>query len=327
MSVPVSGGRMNRRVEWRGGQQNRVQQNRGPQERNQQERNMPRLPGGFSLPPFGLHQWLALVIVCIALWAVGLLWLGLQASSAWTQSWQKDVRFHVYLEKADAAQLKALAGKLQAVSGVAAVRVVPQQESRDWLNDWLGGPGEITGKMADELLPSLPGTVEVRPAADGGEFVYQDVADAAVAFGAMINRGESHLVQVQRLMSQLQSLLWFGTLVMGLAMVIIISNTLRMILLARADEVQLMRLLGADEWFVRLPFVLEGGLLGALAGLLAWLLLWPLLWVVGDWLIQLNIELSVLILLLPLLLGGALAGCLGALLATMRMASENTVAV
>ncbi len=322
MSVPTNGCRMNRRVERRGAQP----------ERSQQERQMPRLPGGFSLPPFGLHQWLALVIVCIALWAVGLLWLGLQASSAWTQSWQKDVRFHVYLElsgkkQTDNERLEALAGKLQAVSGVAAVRVVPQQESRDWLNDWLGGSGEITGEMADELLPSLPGTLEVRPATDGGEFIYQDVADAAAAFGASVNRGEAHLVQVQRLMSQLQSLLWFGTLVMGLAMVIIISNTLRMILLARADEVQLMRLLGADEWFVHLPFLLEGGLLGALAGLLAWLLLWPLLWVVGDWLIQLNVDVSVLILLLPLLLGGALAGCLGALLATMRMASENTVAL
>ncbi|MDQ6986389.1 MAG: FtsX-like permease family protein [Mariprofundaceae bacterium] len=318
---------MNRRVVRRASQQNRVQQARG-----EQERNMPRLPGGFSLPPFGLHQWLALVIVCIALWAVGLLWLGLQASSAWTQSWQKDIRFHIYLDssdrkKADAARLQALAGKLEALSGVAAVRVVPQQESRDWLNDWLGETGKTAGEMVDELLPSLPGTLEVRPTSGGGEFLYQDLADAAAAFGADINRGEAHLVQAQRLMAQLQSLLWFGTLVMGLAMVIIISNTLRMILLARADEVQLMRLLGADEWFVRLPFVLEGGLLGALAGLLAWLLLWPLLWVVGDWLIQLDIEVSVLVLLLPLLLGGALAGCLGALLATMRMASENTVAV
>ncbi|MDX8392778.1 MAG: FtsX-like permease family protein [Mariprofundaceae bacterium] len=326
MSVLVSEERMNRRVE-------RVQAGHvrdkaasehvrqgGHQERKQHKY---RLPGGFSLPPFGLHQWLALVIVCIALWAIGLLWLGLQAGSAWTQGWQKDVRFHVYLEHADTARFAALAGKLRALPGVAAVRVVPQQENRDWLNDWLEGGGE----MIDELLPSLPGTLEVRPAADGGEFLYRDLSDAAEAFGAGINRGEAHLVQAQRLMVQLQSLLWLGTLVMGLAMVIIISNTLRMILLARVDEVQLMRLLGAREWFVRLPFVLEGGVLGTMAGLLAWLLLWPLVWMLDAWLLQLHIDVSVLLLLLPLVLGGALAGCLGALLATMRMASENTVAV
>jgi len=286
-----------------------------------QERRMPRLPGGFSLPPFGLHQWLALVIVCIALWAVGLLWLGLQAGSSWTQGWQKDVRFHVYLERADAPQMQALADKLRAVPGVAAARIVPLDETRDWLNVWLGGGSE---SVADELLAALPGSIEVTPAVQGGEFLYDDIADAARASGASINRGEAHLVQAQRMIAHVERLLWFGTLIIALAMVIIISNTLRMTLLARADEVQLMRLLGAGEWFVRMPFLLEGGLLGAGAGLLAWLLLWPPLIAVAEWLVQLNAEVSGFTLLLPLLLGGALLGWLGALLATTRMASENT---
>ncbi len=286
-----------------------------------QERRIPRLPGGFSLPPFGLHQWLALVIVCIALWAVGLLWLGLQAGSSWTQGWQKDVRFHVYLEKADAPHMQALADKLEAVPGVAAARIVPLDETRDWLNVWLGGGSET---VADELFAALPGSIEVTPSAQGGEFLYDDIADAAKASGASINRGEAHLVQAQRMISHVERLLWFGTLIIALAMVIIISNTLRMTLLARADEVQLMRLLGAGEWFVRMPFLLEGGLLGAGAGLLAWLLLWPPLMAVGDWLAQLNAEVSGLALMPPLLLGGALLGWLGALLATTRMASENT---
>jgi len=306
----MSNERINRRVD------------RAPQEAPK-ERKLPRLPGGFSLPPFGLHQSLALVIVCIALWSVGVLWLVLQAGSVWTQGWQKDVRFHVYLQQQDAQKLNKLATKLQALPGVASVRVVPQRESREWLADWLGDAAEMT----DELMASLPGSVEVRPANGSDEFLYDDVADTAAAFGASVNRGEAHLVQAQHVMSKLQNLLWFGSLIMGLAMVTIISNTLRMILLARANEVQLMRLLGAKEWFVRLPFVLEGGLIGGMAGLLAWLLLWPLLLATGDWLVQLDVHISVFVLFLPLLFGGALAGLLGALLATTRIASENTATV
>jgi len=283
---------------------------------------MPRLPGGFSLPPFGLHQWLALVIVCIALWAVGLLWLGLQAGASWTQGWQQDIRFHIYLDKADAPRLQALADKLTKVQGVARVRVVPIEETRRWLDVWLGGSADV----AQELLSALPGSIEVTPDPHGGEFLYNDLADTAKALGASINQGEVHLVQAQRMMSRVERLLWFGTAIMALAMIIIISNTLRMTLLARADEVQLMRLLGAGELFVRLPFLLEGGLLGAGAGLLAWLLLWPPLFAVADWLQQLNADVSGFALFLPLLLGGALVGWLGALLATTRMASENTSA-
>lgn len=286
------------------------------------ERRMPRLPGGFSLPPFGLHQWLALIIVCIALWAVGLLWLVLQAGSSWAQGWKQDIRFHVYLENADAGRLETLAGKLRAVPGVGDVRIVPQTETRGWLEEWLGGNGEMT----DDLLAALPGSIEVSPGAKSGEFLYADLTDAARANGAAINRGEAHLVQAQGMLVKVERMLWFGTMVMALAMVIVISNTLRMTLLARADEVQLMRLLGAGEMFVRMPFLLEGGLLGAGAGGLAWLLLWPPLFAAGDWLAQLDAEVSGFSLLLPLLIGGALVGWLGALLATTKMASENTSA-
>lgn len=282
---------------------------------------MPRLPGGFSLPPFGLHQWLALIIVCIALWAVGLLWLGLQAGSSWTRGWQQDIRFHVYLDKPDAGRMQALADKLRAVPGVAAVRIVPLSETRQWLNQWLGG----AGSTADDLLAALPGSVEVTPGPRSGEFLYADIADTAKAFGAQTNHGEAHLVQVKGMLANIEQLLWFGTLVIGLAMVIVVSNTLRMILLARADEVQLMRLLGAGEWFVRMPFLLEGGLLGGMAGGLAWLLLWPPLLAVAGWLQQMQAEVSGMLLLPPMLFGGLLLGALGALLATARLASENTL--
>jgi len=285
-----------------------------------QERRMPRLPGGFSLPPFGLHQWLALIIVCIALWAVGLFWLGMQAGSSWVQGWQQDIRFHIYLEHPDATRMQQLAGKLRAMPGVAGVRIVPKDETRSWLDAWLGA----SGALSDELMQALPGSIEVTPAAHSGEFLYADLADMARSFGAAVNRGEAHLVQARSLMAHVEQLLWFGTLIIALAMIIIISNTLRMTMLARSDEVQLMRLLGASEWFVRMPFLFEGALLGAGAGGLGWLLLWPPLLAVSGWLEQLGAEVSSFGLLLPLLFGGALVGWLGALLATTRMASENT---
>ena len=46
--------------------------------KEQQHKTSMRLPGGWQLPPFGIHQVLALVIVAVALWSVGLVWLALQ---------------------------------------------------------------------------------------------------------------------------------------------------------------------------------------------------------------------------------------------------------
>jgi cell division transport system permease protein len=57
------------------------------------------------------------------------------------------------------------------------------------------------------------------------------------------------------------------------ASILLIANTIRLSLYARRREVEVMKLVGATDWFIRWPFVLEGMLLGALGGLVAVLLL------------------------------------------------------
>ena len=65
--------------------------------------------------------------------------------------------------------------------------------------------------------------------------------------------------------------LLFGLL--GIASVLLIANTIRLSLYARRREVEVMKLVGATDWFIRWPFVIEGVLVGALGGLVAVLLL------------------------------------------------------
>jgi cell division transport system permease protein len=58
-----------------------------------------------------------------------------------------------------------------------------------------------------------------------------------------------------------------------LASILLVSNTIRLSLFARRREVEVMKLVGATDWFIRWPFVLEGIILGALGGVTAILLL------------------------------------------------------
>ena len=60
---------------------------------------------------------------------------------------------------------------------------------------------------------------------------------------------------------------------LGIASMLLIANTIRLSLYARRREVEVMKLVGATDWFIRWPFVLEGVIVGALGGLLAVLLL------------------------------------------------------
>ena len=58
-----------------------------------------------------------------------------------------------------------------------------------------------------------------------------------------------------------------------LASVALVANTIRLSIFARRREVEVMRLVGATNWFIRWPFVIEGVIVGLMGGVLAVLLL------------------------------------------------------
>ena len=60
---------------------------------------------------------------------------------------------------------------------------------------------------------------------------------------------------------------------LGVASMLLIANTIRLSLYARRREVEVMKLVGATDWFIRWPFVLEGVIVGIVGGVLAILLL------------------------------------------------------
>ena len=277
----------------------------------------PRLPGGFNLPPFGIQQVLALMIVCIALWAVGVIWLAMQGASQWVGSWQDEIRIHVYLHSTDAKKANDLKQKLENVEQVDSVRQVSAQEAAAWMQSWLSD-ARMNQK---ELANHLPVSFEISLGDEASEFLFSDIREVATQFDAIVNEDEVDLAQAHHWISQAGFLAGFASLILALAMALIISNTLRMTLLARSDEIHLMRLMGAQEWFVRMPFILEGMVLGAGAGVVAWVLLWPVVMGTGDWLSTMQIDLSSWGMLLPLLLGGGIVGTVGALIATAKVSS------
>ena len=60
-------------------------------------------------------------------------------------------------------------------------------------------------------------------------------------------------------------------LLLGIAAIVLIANTIRLSIFSRRREVEVMKLVGATNWFVRVPFMLEGmltGLVGSVGGVI-----------------------------------------------------------
>ncbi|MFN3254938.1 MAG: cell division protein FtsX [Ilumatobacter sp.] len=134
------------------------------------------------------------------------------------------------------------------------------------------------------------------------------------------------------LISQLQSFFGFRLLLLSgfllLAAVLLIWNTIRTAIFARRREIEVMKLVGATDWFIRVPFMLEGLLHGVIGGALAsaGLAVWNSQWTSGVEAFPENSGFAALVItdgydktvMLIMLAIGALAGAIGSGIAASR---------
>jgi cell division transport system permease protein len=112
-------------------------------------------------------------------------------------------------------------------------------------------------KLRDALQPHTPG---------GGRTTLDPAIDAVKS-----SRDNTEKVLVATRVVKLVTGLLAGLLIV--ASVLLVSNTLRLSMFSRRREVEVMKLVGATDSFIRWPFVIEGIVLGAFGGILAVLLL------------------------------------------------------
>ncbi len=81
------------------------------------------------------------------------------------------------------------------------------------------------------------------------------------------------LIQIQRVFNMIAAAMIVGLAVIS---IFIISNTVKLAMFARREEISIQKMVGATNWFIRWPFVIEGMVLGLVAGGLAFLAEWGL---------------------------------------------------
>jgi cell division transport system permease protein len=124
---------------------------------------------------------------------------------------------------------------------------------------------------------------------------------------------------------RLRSIAGIAGLILGgtfaVVAMIIIGATIRMTVLARAKEIEIMRLVGATDGFIRRPFLLEGVVKGLLGGLVALLLTWMAHRAISQWVVA-SLFFDPPLILLGVT-AGALLGLLGSALSVGRQLRER----
>ena len=180
---------------------------------------------------------------------------------------ESQVQISVYLEDHLTDREKRQIGyDIESLQGIDSVTYVDRETAKERLKERLGDQKYLLDALSDdnplpdafEVTVTTPSVVE---SAAGAIDSMQGVEEAKYGQDVV-----EHLFDITRLMRI------FGFVLMcllGGATLFIISNTIRLTVFARRKEIAIMKYVGATDWFIRWPFLLEGIVLGCIGGLIA----------------------------------------------------------
>ena len=178
-----------------------------------------------------------------------------------------------FLDAEAAADAEEARAKIELLPGVAGATLVTPEEALRRVKAGLGDAGDVLATSGGVRMPYV---VEIRP--DLAAEVPRDALLKAVrktkGVDEVMHPG-GDLSRISALMRVLRLAGVFLSLLIALVTIVVVSNTIKLTLFARRDEIQIMKLVGATDLFVRVPFVVGGlvqGIVGAilaLAGLAA----------------------------------------------------------
>lgn len=182
-------------------------------------------------------------------------------------AWQGGIRITAYLSP-DAGESMALDAKksIEHYQGVDSVAYVPRGEGLAWLKDQVGTQSSLLDDLQENPLPDA---LEIKPSGDTEgveaiERLAEKIADRREV--ADVEYARKWLHQFYGIYNLFRITAFVMAGLVFVAIMFIVANTMRLILYSRREEIEITRIIGADEAFIKYPFYLESVMLGLWGG-------------------------------------------------------------
>jgi cell division transport system permease protein len=219
----------------------------------------------------------AIVTVAVTVLLLGVLIPVLQTTNGKTNEVRDQVGLRIFLTDASTQQdIEALRAKLQAIPHVNQVEFVSKDQALQILSD------RLKQENREDIVSQLPGAHNPLP--PSFNVTPDDLSNlsgvrAAITppgptgqptpISPIINDISDSRDDANKISGATTAIRWVLAVISGLLLIaslLLVGNTIRLSIYARRREVEVMRLVGATNWFIRWPFMVEGlvcGLLGA----------------------------------------------------------------
>jgi cell division transport system permease protein len=164
--------------------------------------------------------------------------------------------------------------ELEATPGVKSIEYISKDEALRELGTKVNDAQDKIELLGSNPLPSLLRVTPEDP--DKIETIAAQIAPGGTPRFDAIDEVRNRESDTDKILSATGLVKGLGAVMAGLlilASIALIANTIRLSVFARRREVEVMKLVGATNWFIRWPFVIEGVIVGFLGGVLSVLLL------------------------------------------------------
>jgi len=183
--------------------------------------------------------------------------------------WKKGIRIMAYLKPEHVRKnLSDIQQAIQSITGVQDAIFVSKDEALNLLKAQMRRQASLFENLKENPLPDAF-EVRIIPASQRGEEVEMLAARIEslpeieeVEYGQSWVGKFTSIINLFRLAGYAIGALFF------MAAVFIVANTIRIVLYSRREEIEIMRLVGAADGFIKTPFYIEGLILGAMGGII-----------------------------------------------------------
>ncbi|MBW1846817.1 MAG: ABC transporter permease [Deltaproteobacteria bacterium] len=183
-------------------------------------------------------------------------------------SWKHGVKIMAYLKpQVPESDLPDIRHTIQKMYGVEAVRFISKKDALDTLKKEMARQSSIFSDLKENPLPDA---FEIRMISSSQSWEKVETLSKKIESLPSVEEveyGKRWLSRFENIFNLFRLAGFSLGAIFVMATILIISNTIRLVLYARREELEIMRLVGASNAFIKIPFYIEGIIIGILGGI------------------------------------------------------------
>ena len=204
--------------------------------------------------------------VALSLFILGMFLLFLRNLNMFLDDLRTQYQVTIFLKRDVSVQTRdLLVSRLEADSDILKVSIITRETALENIRSELAASGSLLPSLKENPLPDCI-EFQVRENANYPALLKRCTDLAGVA---EVSRGQEWVGKVMQIVRLVRFVGLTLVLILGTASLLIVANTIKLTVYARRQEIEIMKLVGATNWFIRIPFLIEGFLQGLMGAALA----------------------------------------------------------